>query len=287
MDDEESALKKPRLGNLMSGEHEGWMCECGNVNFADRLFCNLRKCNKAKPGADIPSTERGGPKWVCEHCDNENFSDRTTCNMRKCGQPRPGFEQQAGFGKGGKVAQMFAPSFAPSFQYQASFSAPVKGGATWVCGHCGNENYSDRTTCNLRKCGMPRMNGCQQFGKGKFNPMNAMMGQIYQHQFQPQQAMMPYGGYGGKGMPAIGMGKGKAAAVGRAPAPPAAVKEGWTCTCGNVNFADREKCNMNSCGLPRPATGLHTGWICSQCGNKNFADRMVCNMRKCGAERPS
>merc|ERR1719221_411913 len=108
----------------------------------------------------------------------------------------------------------------------------------------------------------------------------------------------PYGGCG-KGM-ANGFGMGKGPVNNGKGAKTAGRSDTWTCQCGNVNFGDREVCNMRSCALPRPAPEtlmalgggapvggkLNAGWTCGQCGNQNFADREVCNMRSCQAPRP-
>lgn len=57
-----------------------WQCPaCDNVNFADRPFCNMRKCGAPRPLEP----------WTCEKCGNNNFANRETCNMRKCQAARP------------------------------------------------------------------------------------------------------------------------------------------------------------------------------------------------------
>merc|ERR1719414_976766 len=30
-----------------------WLCSCGNVNYAQRLVCNTRKCGLPKPGTQV------------------------------------------------------------------------------------------------------------------------------------------------------------------------------------------------------------------------------------------
>merc|ERR1719375_1775514 len=76
----------------------GWICSCGNLNFADRLRCNMRSCGLPKPGAEgappaivKDQSSNGGPAiiggWTCV-CGNVNFPDRTHCNKRSCGLSR-------------------------------------------------------------------------------------------------------------------------------------------------------------------------------------------------------
>jgi len=56
-----------------------WVCDqCQNLNFADRAFCNMRKCGAPRALTD----------WLCDSCGNSNYADRLVCNMRKCGAPR-------------------------------------------------------------------------------------------------------------------------------------------------------------------------------------------------------
>eukprot|EP00929_Paragymnodinium_shiwhaense_P002405 TRINITY_DN102639_c0_g1_i1.p1 TRINITY_DN102639_c0_g1~~TRINITY_DN102639_c0_g1_i1.p1 ORF type:complete len:406 (-),score=41.05 TRINITY_DN102639_c0_g1_i1:32-1249(-) len=67
-----------------------WTCpECGNVNFADRPVCNIRKCGAPRPGGTAPIDLPGGD-WTCLECGNLNYAEREVCNMRKCQAPRGG-----------------------------------------------------------------------------------------------------------------------------------------------------------------------------------------------------
>mmetsp|Transcript_76878 Transcript_76878/g.205465 ORF Transcript_76878/g.205465 Transcript_76878/m.205465 type:complete len:278 (+) Transcript_76878:76-909(+) len=70
------------------------------------------------------------------------------------------------------------------------------------------------------------------------------------------------------------------------------VPEGsWTCSCGNVNYPTRIRCNRRGCTLPKPGAVVPVpevtrpgNWIC-KCGNENFAHRTECNKRTCGLPR--
>lgn len=63
------------------------------------------------------------------------------------------------------------------------------------------------------------------------------------------------------------------------------------CTCGNVNYPTRTRCNRHGCTLPKPGVQVPVpevsrpgNWIC-KCGNENFAHRTECNKRTCGLPR--
>lgn len=277
---------------------DGWTCEkCGNLNFASRTFCNMRKCQAPGP-------------WTCPTCGNKNFASRMVCNKRTCGRPRPGMPGQGapmmGGGGGGAnnmqvqqavstllsaVPQLANINGVGQLLSQVTGGRPLggKGGApggmgaapmsngmggapegSWRCSSCGNINFPSRTTCNARNCGLPR-----DSVDGGPPP-------------KPSGGLTPPEG-------------------------------SWVCRqCQNVNWPSRETCNKRGCGAPRveadggppPRTegrlaggkggpgllgqGLSAGyqpappdgsWTCSACGNLNFASRTTCNMRKCQAPR--
>uniref|UniRef100_A0A7S1MID5 RanBP2-type domain-containing protein n=1 Tax=Alexandrium catenella TaxID=2925 RepID=A0A7S1MID5_ALECA len=100
----QALVQRPPMGKGKErGQRQGdWLCsQCGNMNFADRAFCNMRKCSAPRQLTD----------WVCS-CGNTNYADRAVCNMRRCGLPRNDVHPDAlallasrGLGKGGgKVA---------------------------------------------------------------------------------------------------------------------------------------------------------------------------------------
>jgi len=79
------ALGRPRAGgpdkrvrtNTKRGAKKGdWRCSCGNWNIKPHAFCDT--CELA----------RVLEQWVCHECSNLNFADRAFCNMRRCMSPR-------------------------------------------------------------------------------------------------------------------------------------------------------------------------------------------------------
>eukprot|EP00397_Hematodinium_sp_SG-2012_P009130 GEMP01009205.1.p1 GENE.GEMP01009205.1~~GEMP01009205.1.p1 ORF type:complete len:341 (+),score=70.36 GEMP01009205.1:1295-2317(+) len=199
------------------GKGSNWMCECGNDNFADREFCNMRKCGLPRPrprnfdSARRASGRRDQDGWVCE-CGNLNFADRMTCNMRKCGLPKnQGGNHggnQGGMRSGSRRFEERTETYRPSGPMRSGASRSSK--PMWIC-ECGNENFEDREICNMHKCGRPK----------------------------PADGVRVRGRDVQTGSTALRDRDGN-------------IAETWICECGNKNFADRDVCNMRKCGLPRP-----------------------------------
>lgn len=237
----------------------GWTCpSCGNMNFADRDVCNMRKCASPRPHESVQNASphsgmmvmgpmhsptpgpftpqspevmgssafgknmNGG--WTCAKCQNKNFADREFCNMRKCGAPRPEALPQEP-----EPNVITAPASAPP-------NLLPEGG--WTCEGCGSVNFADRETCFMRKCGAVRP---------------GLEGIVCPKVHERLVGGADGRDYGGD----------------------------WICaSCGNSNFQDRAFCNLRNCQKVRQLAE----WTCG-CGNTNFADRMHCNLRKCRAQR--
>lgn len=279
-DDSRPPPRQPRETNASD-----WTCvQCGNVNYDDRMYCNMRRCGAPKPGGGVIELT----EWHCPNCGNFNHADRMVCNMRKCSLPRPGIPPgyAQGAAKGGSKgsppaivpglsggygmmgngdARHFVNGFnsvpglsVTATNHQRPFNC---GDGQWACPKCGNMNFADRTHCNMRRCGAAR---------------NAVgTGQVSRPRPPPQ-------GVGGLPAGIVGVNLGGVPSTDR-----------WRCKCGNFNFQDRTVCNMRKCGLSREEGELKERsiqeatdtWLCAACGNENFGDRMVCNMRKCRAQR--
>lgn len=138
-----------------------WSCtKCGNLNYAHRLTCNLRKCQKMS--SDLAGA--GEADWMCA-CGNVNYRFRKYCNLRKCQLPqignpylfygisqliKNGYSSQAALSllltNGGSAAP-------PSDQEPSSESREA---GCWKCNDCGNLNWPWRESCNRKGCSQIR-----------------------------------------------------------------------------------------------------------------------------------
>jgi len=199
-----------------------WICKrCGNINFANRVRCNMRKCQAPRE------------EWVCRLCKNVNYKFRTHCNMRKCKAPRP-------------------PESYPDYGYgilPLPHSSPMDHhfGSIQSIGH--NQNYPQlHALLNQghgmhpnhgmhRGHGMYRGHGMMHHGHGMMHHGHGMMhsdGYGYHH--RRDEDFMYSRRHRGSNIQ------------------PRNKREGdWECReCGNINFAHRKKCNMRKCGAEKP-----------------------------------
>jgi len=284
-----------------NNEEGGWKCiKCGNMNYAYRDRCNMRKCREPRPhfgGADEATqdnkntNEEGKDKnirskqmregdWICKKCGNVNFATRLRCNMRKCQAPRE----------------------------------------EWVCKVCNNINYKFRTVCNMRKCQAPRppesypdyINMQRGHGRDGFSfpsqpssigqnypQLQALLGPGFEHPTRlpgPQFGRHPGNNFGGSFRDQLGDHFGGHPGdhfsghpgghfdFGGSPAPYIYRRDRTDRDGHGDELSNGHRRNRGVDSFPRE---MREGdWTCVECGNVNFANRTQCNMRKCRAEKP-
>jgi len=140
---------------LMPGD---WSCpnpECGHLNFAKRMECQVCKTPKSMAGVIRGYGPPGGsqypPDWKCLQCDNINFARRTEC--KQCNAPRTAN----------------SPPTHVSLQYQPD----------WRCAACGNINFSRRSEC--KQCNAARTPDAQP----AYAPNHAAIKAAQQHRGPP------------------------------------------------------------------------------------------------------
>lgn len=237
------------MNKLQRTDGGNWVCQCGNENFPNRLFCNRTVCGLAKPG--LTAAEMSGQSqassgnWECQ-CGNENFPNRNFCNRKSCGLAKPGLTaadlQKAGMlppnhqqnqqrqqhnqmqgGGSNDVTEMMR-----LMMQMMGMTPPqnnMRGGGkkasapqdnskmpegSWICTACLNVNYPNRDTCNKNICGRTRAE-CD-------------------------------------GGPPPGQPGSIASDVSGLPPP----EGSWNClACGNLNWPRRTTCNRKMCSQPR------------------------------------
>lgn len=218
-------------------EGDSWQCEkCGNMNFASRTYCNMRKCGAPRdPEATSPQEA-----WICPSCSNENYGNRLFCNMRSCQAAKPGLSLKDLQGKG-----------------MAHLAVGPGGGAgnppAWTCS-CGNHNFPNRPICNSRKCGKPypgTMGVYSMKGMGSVGTVKSAASQ------KPPEGSWVCNACQNVNWPTRDTCNAKACGLPRYQVdggPSRATPAGsWVCpSCSNVNYPTRTECNRRSCGLPRP-----------------------------------
>eukprot|EP00245_Coleochaete_scutata_P017101 TRINITY_DN8225_c0_g1_i1.p1 TRINITY_DN8225_c0_g1~~TRINITY_DN8225_c0_g1_i1.p1 ORF type:complete len:289 (-),score=40.98 TRINITY_DN8225_c0_g1_i1:1392-2258(-) len=198
------------------------------------------------------------------------------------------------------------------------------GEGDWVCPNCGNNNFSFRSTCNMRKCGASRPTAGSDLlqrtviAPPLYDPLQPS--QFISASTSPVIPNFPASAYGAPqylAQPAQFVGQlapqplavsyvpGPGYGVPTAASPPPSMLPGTVVPGGGYGGAPIDgtgmagRMMMAARGQPMytedvsrkrrggPDSQVDGDWVCPNCGNNNFAFRTSCNMRKCGTAKPA
>ncbi|KAF4662163.1 hypothetical protein FOZ61_002673 [Perkinsus olseni] len=260
----------------------GWACvRCGNVNFPQKLFCNMRKCMSPRPlrawrckGCGFKESNPLAPR--CPECNTARRLSRDDCILVYAHAT-------------GEIPFQFQPE---AMMAQQLIKAPV---GSWVCSACNNVNWPERTRCNGNRCKKARGSEDVLHTQKKRDVLRKYAQELSGPAIPPTlAALQEYAGVHEKGAPVVNSENDSSTvssgsrspcctpaelaekmitqqrlaelakvvyiekeADGRYPDVDDAPPGSWLCVCGNVNWPFRLSCNKLDCGMVRPFLPSH------------------------------
>lgn len=231
--------------------------------------------------------------WLCVNCNNVNYANRMVCNTRKCGMSHPGLRQAAAFAQAQEFQQphQFQARLPPRPPRPAAPPPPAavvaqspRGGpeGSWTCLQCGNVNYPTREVCNTRKCRAPRPDLASAVVPDEVDELQAALFEAP----PPVEIEAPVEASPRKSW--SGANRGADMSSG-APEGSWACAQCGNVNFAHREVCNTRKCRAPRPVFTPMATPVATEkkkWTCLGCGNENYEFRTECNTRKCRASRP-
>ncbi|KAM0062463.1 putative Zinc finger, RanBP2-type [Helianthus debilis subsp. tardiflorus] len=178
-----SAAKRARTDG--GRREDDWTCpSCGNVNFSFRTTCNMRNCTQPRP-ADHSFKSAPKPLQTPQgYASAASYGSPSSIPYRPLQIPAsppysggsliggmygvPQLMNRYGLGLPmGPTAMAPRPGF---FLEEKGRNKDGKGDNDWICPNCGNNNFSFRTVCNMRKCNTPKTGSQAGSASKSFKP---------------------------------------------------------------------------------------------------------------------
>ncbi|KAF4677248.1 hypothetical protein FOL47_002487 [Perkinsus chesapeaki] len=251
-------------------EGGGWKCiRCKNINFREKLFCNMRKCQSPRPLEP----------WTCKDCGHEEPNPLAP-RCSECSAVRPLTREDCiviHAHATGDIPLQFQPH---SLTVQQFIKAPR---GAWICSSCNNVNWPARTRCNGKNCYKSRGTDDlmhTEYVRELFKVTHESLGE------STPAALQECAGDMADDVPEIELDNDDSTSGSVSP------------SCASVKVADRLSSQQRLADLvrtlftetmpwnsPVAQDSLPGSWIC-MCGKVNWPSRHSCDRPECSIPRP-